>query len=62
MLVLSRKNGEGITVDGPARIVLVNGRNGKARLGVEAPATTTVLREELDRDEPQREGHEEKVA
>jgi len=62
MLVLSRKDGEGITVDGPARIVLVKGRHGKARLGVVAPATTTVLREELDKDESQREGHEERVA
>jgi carbon storage regulator CsrA len=61
MLVLTRKDGEGITVDGPARIVLVKGRHGKARLGVVAPATTTVLREEVD-DNEQREGPENKVA
>ena len=49
MLVLARKLEETIVVDGPAVIRLVEIRGGTARIGVEAPATTIVLRGELDR-------------
>jgi len=47
MLVLSRKPGQSITVDGHAVITLVEIQPGKVRIGVEAPPTTKVLRTEL---------------
>jgi len=47
MLVLSRKPGQSITVDGHAVITLVEMRPGSVRIGIEAPPTTKVLRTEL---------------
>jgi carbon storage regulator CsrA len=50
MLVLGRQTGERIyleTSDGPIWITLINTDRGRCRLGVEAPRTVTVLREEL---------------
>lgn len=53
MLVLSRKVGEAIQIDGPARVVLVRVAGGAVRLGIESPQGVKILREELlsrDRD------------
>lgn len=47
MLVLSRKIGTRIVVDGPAVIEIVEIRGDKVRLGVTAPNTTTIDREEI---------------
>jgi carbon storage regulator len=47
MLVVTRKPGQSITVDGQAVITLVEMRAGTVRIGVEAPPTTKVLRTEL---------------
>lgn len=44
MLVLSRKRNEEIHFDGPGRLVVVEIRGDRVRLGFEAPATTTILR------------------
>ena len=48
MLVLSRKQGEGIVIDRniTIRVLGVHGR--KIRVGVEAPREMSVLREELE--------------
>jgi carbon storage regulator CsrA len=47
MLVLNRKMGEAVVIAGEIRIVVLeSGRRG-ARLGIEAPAETVVVREEL---------------
>lgn len=46
MLVLSRKIGQSIEVDGPATIHVVGGV-GKVKLGVEAVRETKVIRSEL---------------
>jgi len=56
-LVLSRRLGESITIDGPATITLVRASDGRARLAIEAPEATTILRGELaaaDEGEPNR--------
>ena len=48
MLVINRRTGEGIVVhaaDGRVRIVVLNA--GHARLGIEAPKSVLVLRDEL---------------
>jgi len=47
MLVLSRKIGEAIVVDGGIRIVVLSCDRRGARIGIEAPATASILREEL---------------
>jgi carbon storage regulator len=47
MLVLNRKAGEAIVIDGGIRIVILSVDKRGVRLGVEAPATTGILREEL---------------
>jgi carbon storage regulator len=52
MLILSRKNGESILIDGQTRITILGSRGGKIRLGVEAPRLVTVLRGELAAQPP----------
>jgi carbon storage regulator len=47
MLVLTRKEGEEIRVDDSTRIVVLSIGPGRVRLGVEAPATVPVHREEV---------------
>jgi carbon storage regulator len=47
MLVVSRKVGEKIVIDGGIEVVIVGIRGDKVRVGVEAPKSVTVVREEL---------------
>ena len=47
MLVLSRKLGESIIIEGNIKITVVDIDRGKIRLGVEAPRNKTVHREEV---------------
>jgi carbon storage regulator len=47
MLVLSRKKGEGIVFSGPGRVVVVEIRGDKVRLGFEADASVTIHRDEV---------------
>lgn len=47
MLVLTRKMGEGITIDGGIRVVVVQIRGGQVRLGIEAPLDKKIARDEL---------------
>ena len=47
MLVLSRKKDESILIAGNIRIVVVEVRGDKVRLGIEAPREITVHREEV---------------
>ena len=54
MLVITRKDQEGFVLideDGNtiARVVVVKTTNGKAQVGVEAPASVKILRDELRR-------------
>jgi carbon storage regulator len=59
MLILSRKQGEAILVDGGIRIVVLATDNGGVRLGIEAPRDVGIVREEIvDRiaDENRRAG------
>jgi len=46
MLVLSRRNGERIRI-GNAVVTLLQSSDGRARLGIDAPIETPILREEL---------------
>lgn len=50
MLVLTRKKNECIVIrgkDGDIRVVVVDAEKGKVRLGIEAPMSCAVVREEL---------------
>ncbi len=47
MLVLSRKSDESILIDGNIRITVLGIRGGQVRLGIEAPRSVRVIREEL---------------
>ncbi|RMH08891.1 MAG: carbon storage regulator [Nitrospirae bacterium] len=47
MLILTRKEGEGIRIGDHIRIVLVQLKGNQARIGIECPNDLRVLREEL---------------
>ena len=47
MLILTRKEGEGIRLGEHIRIVLVQLKGNQVRLGIECPSNMRVLREEL---------------
>jgi carbon storage regulator len=47
MLVLTRKAGERVVIDGGITITVLSARNGRLRIGVEAPHDVMVLRGEL---------------
>jgi carbon storage regulator len=47
MLVLRRRIGERIVIDGRIEVTVLRVRGGKVRLGVAAPRSVRVLREEV---------------
>jgi carbon storage regulator len=47
MLVLSRKRNETIVIDGDIRIIVLDIRGNQVRLGIEAPDSVSILRQEL---------------
>jgi carbon storage regulator len=47
MLILSRKTGDAIVIDGGIRIVIVQCDRGGVRIGIDAPSDVTILRAEL---------------
>jgi len=47
MLILTRRAGEAILIDGGVRIVVLGTDGGGVRLGIEAPASVGIVREEI---------------
>ena len=47
MLILSRRPGDAILIDGGIRIVVLAADSRGVRLGIEAPAETNIVREEI---------------
>ena len=47
MLVLSRKNNEGIVIDGNIFITIIRVKGKSVKLGIEAPGDRKILRQEL---------------
>jgi len=47
MLILSRKPGEAILIDGGIRVVVLASDGGGVRLGIEAPTSVGIVREEI---------------
>lgn len=50
MLILSRKPGDAILIDGGIRVVVLACDGGGVRLGIEAPSSVGIVREEIARD------------
>ena len=47
MLVLSRRNGQRIVIDGKITVQVIEVQGQRVRLGIEAPRQVRVMREEL---------------
>ena len=47
MLILSRREGETIIIDGNIRVTVMEVRGDQVRLGIDAPRSVTVHREEV---------------
>jgi carbon storage regulator len=47
MLVLTRRRGEGVTIGPDIRVIVLGLKGGQVRLGIEAPSTVAVHREEV---------------
>jgi carbon storage regulator len=47
MLILSRRPGDAILIDGGIRIVVLAADSGGVRLGIEAPSSIGIVREEI---------------
>lgn len=47
MLILNRRQGEAIIIEGGIRIVVLSSDRRGARIGIEAPASVNIQREEL---------------
>ncbi len=47
MLVLTRRRGEGVTIGPDIRVVVLGVKGGQVRLGIEAPITVEVHRDEV---------------
>lgn len=47
MLVLSRKKGESVVIDGGIKITVTEVKGNSVRIGIEAPAEVSILRTEL---------------
>lgn len=50
MLVLSRKTGEELHIDGDIRIRVLKVSGGRVRIGIEAPAHRNIIRGELKQE------------
>jgi len=47
MLVLTRKEGEGIVIGDEIKVTILENKEGRIRLGIEAPRDKTIHREEV---------------
>ena len=47
MLILNRVEGQGVTVDGPCRIVVVGIKGRRVQIGIDGEKTTRIVRSEL---------------
>ena len=47
MLILNRRQGEAILIDGGIRIIVLSSDRSGARIGIEAPTSVNIQREEL---------------
>lgn len=54
MLAITRKVGEEIKVDGDIRIVVLQIKGNRVRIGIDAPQSTRIIRAEIDDTQPRR--------
>jgi carbon storage regulator len=62
MLVLSRKPGQVIEIDGGIRITVVQLRDDRVRLGIEAPPTIAIVRPDAKDKQPKEVGERSPAA
>jgi carbon storage regulator len=62
MLVLTRKTNESLIIAGNIAVTVVSVENGRVRLGITAPRTTSIRRAELAPIEPAREAERAETA
>lgn len=48
MLVISRKRGESLRIDGEIRLTILRVEGGRVRVGIEAPSHVGIVRDELE--------------
>jgi carbon storage regulator len=58
MLVVSRKSNQRLIIGGCIRITVLRIQGGKVRLGVEAPAEVSILRQEVIEQSPRPQPHQ----
>ena len=51
MLVITRKNGQTVTITGPCKVIVVESRWGQVRLGFEADRSVDILRDDAKKGE-----------
>jgi len=61
MLVLTRKEGEKIVINGNVTVMVVEIVGGKVRLGISAPDDVKIYREELLSDRPKKAPRREHI-
>jgi carbon storage regulator len=47
MLILTRKPGQSVVIAGSIVVTVLDARNGKVRLGIQAPSQVPIIRQEL---------------
>jgi carbon storage regulator len=62
MLILTRRVGEAILVDGGIRIVVLGLEGGGVRLGIDAPTSVGIVREEIAQRGPGEDGRADGTA
>jgi carbon storage regulator len=50
MLVLTRRHGESIVIDGGITVTITSVSHDRVRMGIDAPPEIAILRSELERD------------
>lgn len=61
MLILSRRIGESIIIGDDIKVTVLATRGGSARIGIDAPETTTIVREEITPERLAEKALEEEV-
>jgi carbon storage regulator len=62
MLVLSRKPGESIYIDGAIKVTIISTSGNRVKIGIDAPSEIPIVRSELSRDRDVEEAYSDEEA